>query len=177
MSDLEAARADFKKKDRRYHIGLTIFLSYIFILLTFVAIQTLITQSTIAHNQRDNAAASEQRFKRYTDDNAKQHKQTQQYILCIAQVLLLPIDQRTNESFDNCSVTGDYQGRKTSVAPESNSVTIIEQPPVVVLNQPTTVPTPEPTTSGAPPDDEPEQPTTFLQGLPLVGGLFRTLGL
>lgn len=73
MSELEAAKADYKKKDKRYHVLLNVFFGYVVILLTFVAVQTLITQSTIARNQKANAAASEQRFKRYTEDNAVQH--------------------------------------------------------------------------------------------------------
>lgn len=159
MSELETARADFKKKDKRYHVLLNLFLAYAIILLTFVAIQTLVTQTTIARNQKTNAAASEERFKRYTEDNAVQHQKTQQYIRCIAQVLLQPIEARTDAAFDDCGTSGLYDGKSSgSTSQPTSGSQPTSQTPVATPPQqqplPTTQPS-QPVAAGSPPDDTP----------------------
>ncbi len=183
MSELEAARANFKKKDRRYHVLLNLFLAYALILLTFVAIQTLVTQTTIARNQKSNAAASEERFRRYTEDNAVQHQKTQQYIRCIAQVLLLPIEQRTDANFDDCSTNGVYDGKSSGSTSQPTTGSQPTAPAAIPpQNQPVsqTTPSSQPVAAGSPPDDTPtaaNDTRSALGNLPLIGGLLNALGL
>lgn len=181
MTQLEEAKADFKKKDKRYHVLLNVFFGYVVVLLTFVAIQTLVTQTTIARNQRINAAASEERFKRYTEDNAVQHQKTQQYIRCIAQVLLLPIEQRTDDNFDNCSTSGVYDGKSSGSTsqPTTGSQPVTATPP---QNQPIPTTQPQPVAAGSPPDDtptpaKPVDGRSALGRLPFIGGLLNAIGL
>ena len=104
MSDIEKAQLDFEKKDRRFRIGLGVMAGYALILLTILAVQTFIIQSQIAENQKKNVAASEERFRRYTEDNAVQHKLTQDFIRCIASALLVPVSLREESSFDQCGI-------------------------------------------------------------------------
>lgn len=80
MTRLEEAQEDFAKKDHRLRVGVIMLISYVVILLTFVAVQTLVTQHTIARNQQSNAKAAEERFTRYTKQNEKQHLITQAFI-------------------------------------------------------------------------------------------------
>lgn len=181
MSNLENAQADFDKKDKRLRVGLGIFITYVVLLLSFVAVETLITQTTIRDNQAANAKASEERFKRYTEDNAVQHQKTQQYIRCIAQVLLLPLDQRTDEAFDKCSQDGIYNGKSSG---STSQPTTGSQPAATAPAQPTPqssqpTPTSEPVAGGSPPDDDADQPDdrSALGKLPLVGGFFNAIGL
>lgn len=179
MSGLDEAKADFKKKNKRYHTLLNLFLAYAIILLTFVAIQTLVTQTTIARNQKSNAAASEERFRRYTEDNAVQHQKTQQYIRCIAQVLLLPIEQRTDKSFDSCSTSGVYDGKSSGSTSQPTSGSQPTAVPPQNQPMPQTTPSSQPVAAGSPPDDTPTPANdrSALGRLPLVGGLLNALGL
>lgn len=104
MTKTEQAREKFNRSDHLFKIAAAVFLVYAAGVLTFVAVQGFITQQTIAHNQAENARKNEERFKRYTEDNAKQHQLTQQYIRCTGDTLLLKaIATRTSQEFDVCS--------------------------------------------------------------------------
>ena len=104
MTKTEQARKKFNRSDHLFKIAAVVFLIYAASLLTFVAVQGFVTQQTIASNQAENARRGEDRFKRYTEDNAKQHQLTQQYIRCTGDTLLLKaIETRTPHEFDVCS--------------------------------------------------------------------------
>lgn len=183
MTKLEEAQRTYDKSNKLLRIGVITFLIYVGVLLTTAVVTNFLVYNTIAANQNTNAQGSADRFARYTKENEDLHRQTQQYVRCIAQVLLLPIDQRTNTAFDSCSVTGTYNGKSSGSTSEpttnnngasSNVVktdTGTKTTPAVVsppssTNPPITQPTPT-----APPDP------SFLDKLPLIGGAFKALGL
>lgn len=178
MSNLEAAQADFAKKDKRLRFGIGVLLTYVVVMLSFVAVMTLITQNTIKDNQAANAKASEQRFARYTADNAKQHQITQAYIRCIADALLVPVSDRKPGAFDACGVeakksldaeTSGGSEDTTFLTPTKNSAS---SSPAATTNPPSNTPpqTPQepivqPPVVTAPPD--PDRPLLVLP-LPLL---------
>lgn len=174
MSTLTEAEADYAKKDKRLRYGVGALLIYIVLLLTFVAVQTLVTQTTISKNQAANADASRERFNRYTEQNEKQHEITQAYIKCIAQALLVPVEQRQPGAFDKCGVEAQ---KSVKAAGGSNSASFLapaassKSQPVSNSSSAGTVPSNESTatseqpTTSAPPD--PNTPVLDLQGIPL----------
>jgi cytoskeletal protein RodZ len=90
------------------------------------------------------------------DDNAKNHARTQQYVRCIADALSIPLAQRKDIDFDNCSKTksdaedNPKQSRvPQSVAPSQDppaaprateNVATEPRPPVVQQEQVATAP-------------------------------------
>ncbi len=142
MSSLEEAQADFDKKDKRLRIGVGVLITYAVLLLTLLAVQTFIIQSTIAENQKKNAAASEEWFNRYTEDNAKQHKVTQAYIRCIAEALLVPVSERKPGAFDECGIEARQDverggsDQQSFLAPTSQIGTPSSNSPVVTTTPP-----------------------------------------
>lgn len=120
MSDnLESAKTNFNRADKLLKIALIILASYAVILLTFVTAESLITQNTIAKNQKINSQASNDRFVKYEAENSRQQLITQQYVQCVATTLVIPIDQRDPNQFNNCSKTAQEQNKagKPSTSP------------------------------------------------------------
>lgn len=103
MTNLEQAQNKFDRSDSLYKKAKAVFIIFITVSLIVVVVQLVRVQNTIARNQTVNSAASVERFDNYNKENARQHRITQQYIKCIATVLLQPIDQRTTAIFDSCS--------------------------------------------------------------------------
>lgn len=99
-----------------------VFFLYMMAVGTFSAIYTYRTQSAIAKNQAINAKASEDRFKRYTEENARQHQLTQQYVKCIATVLLKPVGQRTQEDFNACGVNAHVDLNTKTSTPGNTTI-------------------------------------------------------
>lgn len=101
---------------------------------------------------------------------AQNHERTQEYIKCIANTLQIPISQRTDVDFENCSQTANdntsqVQPSQGEITPQAAST---DQPSTTIVNNTTNNQvTPEPT-----PDDGFQ-----LHDVPLVGGLFKSLGL
>ena len=108
MSNLELAQQDYEFKNRRFKVSLVLLIAYCLVVLTVLAVQTFIIQSSIAENQKRNSAASEERFKRYTEANEEQHRRTQDFVLCIAKALLVPQSQRV-QSAEACGIQPSKQ--------------------------------------------------------------------
>lgn len=101
---LVEAQDKFKRADHLLKVVIGILVVFFVGMFVFIAGQLYVVQNTIATNQKVNAQGNTDRFAKYTQENELQHEKTQQYVKCIAQTLLLPIDQRTNAVFDQCSV-------------------------------------------------------------------------
>lgn len=186
MSHLEEAQTDFDKKDKRFKVAVGALIAYVVIMLSFLAVQTYITQNTIADNQARNSKASEERFERYTQANEKQHLITQAYIKCIANALLVPVDEREPGAFDQCGIEAKDEVNKTGGSEGTSFLELPKQSkvspqPAVTTNPANSEPLPEnppsqfPTNS-APPD--PDSPllvlTTPLLPLDLsLGGILK----
>jgi hypothetical protein len=102
MSDLEQAQRTFDRANLLSKLGLIVFVIYLAILQTFATVNTYRITTTIAKNQRTNTQASEDRFERCQRLNEAQHSKTQEYVACIATVLLQPIEERTPDIFTTC---------------------------------------------------------------------------
>lgn len=110
MSDnLEHAQKTFNRADKLLRIGAGIFLAFVLIVVTVTSVEVFTVQQTIAKNQAINSKASNDRFVRYENENARQQRITQQYVQCVASTLTTPIADRTTNQFDNCSKTAQAQ--------------------------------------------------------------------
>lgn len=109
MSDLEIAEKRFNRADHMLRVGAGIFLAFILIVITVTSVEVFNLQRTIAQNQVVNAKASNDRFTRYNNEQARQQQITQQYVKCVATTLTTPIANRTTDQFNNCSKTAQEQ--------------------------------------------------------------------
>lgn len=197
MSNLEAAQARFNRADKLYHYALRAFFAFAAIMLVVIVYQVAHLQSDFTRQQNTAAAqrdedtvAARQRLEGALKETQEQQIVTQNYIRCVASVLLKPVATRTEADFDNCGIPGvtdpsqlgQPRTNASATVPQSSSgggVTNSSPAPVAVLPAPqaqTITPTPtQETTSGAPPPDDDERST--LGRLPLVGGLLDNLGL
>lgn len=102
-TELEQATQKLNKADNLFKVSLGTFIAFLVGMFMFVSFQLYTVQNVIAENQKINADASRERFQKYTEDNAQQHKITRAYVKCVTTSLLVPIDQRDENLFDNCS--------------------------------------------------------------------------
>lgn len=127
-----------------------------FVLMIFIVVQLLSIQAQITASLAENKAAG-----------AANHAKTQQYVKCIADTLLEPIEQRKPPDFDKCGPQSTSQRKNSSAASTSDRVTAANTPNSTSTvseqsNPQTTARTQTPTTS-APPADMP--PATEDDGL------------
>jgi hypothetical protein len=160
MSD-DTHRALIKQRraDKYLRITVIAFFVYMMAVGTFSAIYTYKVQSTVAHNQKVNSQASEDRFSRYTAENARQHALTQQYVKCLFDTLRTalqkPFSDRTDADFDVCAVASNKTSATAQPKPQVSSITPKQTSGSQNINGTSTHPT---ATTSAPPD-----PTTVKQ--------------
>lgn len=185
MSD---AQLRFKRADRLYHgavrLGLLFGLIMLFVLVWQVAnLQGDFSSAQTAELKRQEVAREESR-KRLDKALAETNRQqvvTQNYIRCVASVLLQPIAERTESDFDACGIPGVTDPAKLGQPNTNQGTTAPNQQTPAVTPQAITPTAPsaaepnnQPTTSGPPPDDDDR---SVLGRLPLVGGLLDGIGL
>lgn len=158
---LEKAVLAEKKATCRYLMFRNMFFVYLVVVTLFTSFQTIAIQNSI----KDNLAVSRQTA-------ATNHQRTQDYVKCIAQVLLKPLVQRKDTDFDECTVKetadsslkdnatvngGSQQKQQNSVAGEQQPAT--QAPQIIVRDsQDTNQPSQPDPVATAPPD--PEEVTT-----------------
>lgn len=182
------AQASFKRADRLYHGAVKFFFVFAFIMLCVIAFQVADLRGNFTESreqetaQRDeDTAAARERLNKALEETQRQQVVTQNYVRCIASILLKPVDERRVEDFNACGIPGvtdpsrlgqpDTNQGATAPNQQSPAITPQTQP-----NSPSSQPNNQPTTSGAPPDPEPDDRST-LGKLPVVGGLFEAIGL
>lgn len=117
-----------------------------------------------ADEERDEATKeARERLNKALAENERLHRVTQEYIKCIATVLLLPIPQREPEDFERCSVPVREENAIPGVPSTTTPGSIMSEP---IPTEPRTAPPKEgsnsqpntPTTSGG--GDDPDDDTT-----------------
>lgn len=105
-------------------------------------------------------------LKQGQDTGTANHKRTQQYIRCLALVLLQPIQDRTEAAFDKCSVTGNYD--KNAADQGDTGTNTPATPQAVVPPSVTPAPSTQQTTTSGGPDPNsstPTNPSSILKGV------------
>lgn len=134
--ELDIAKINYERADRLVSVGKVLCLAYFFIFSVVVIAQLWIVQS------QQQAALDKS-----ISDNQAQHSRTQAYVRCIAATLLLPLAQRSEESFERCGV--DITAPPRSAEQQTPQSTVQAVPPE--SSRPTAPATQEPTTSSPPP--------------------------
>lgn len=177
------AQVSFQRADRLYHLAIKAFFIFVVIMLGLIVYQVahlqgdFTRQQNEAADQRDeDTAAARKRLEDALAETNRQQIVTQNYIRCVASVLLKPVEQRSEADFDACGIPGVTDPSKLG-QPTTNERSSTTTPPTSpqAINPPQqpTQPNPTPpTTSGPPPDDR-----SPLGRLPLVGGLLDAIGL
>lgn len=143
--------------------------AYAFIVLTYLAVQGILVQQQVAEviqQVRDSQLANQ------TTGTAN-HEKTRQYVRCIANALLVPVTEREEINFDNCTETVDSESDNTDTQPGSNNQQSVILPPTQSSeNKPS-----EPVATAPPDPEEPQDNTFQVRDIPLVGGLLDLIGL
>lgn len=190
---MSTAEANFKRADRLYHGAIKVAIVFGVVMLCVIAYQVahlqgdFTRQQSAADSQRDeDTAAARKRLQAALDETNRQQVVTQNYIRCVASVLLKPVSERSESDFDACGIPGVTDPSKFGqpdtnqgvTAPNQQSPAITPQAtqPQSQSTQPTTN---QPVAGGSPPDDNdtPEDDRSALGRLPLVGGLLNAIGL
>lgn len=187
---MSQAELNFKRADRLYHGAIKVFFAFIFIMLIVIAYQ-------VAHLQGDFSSAqtaelkrqeqarveSRQRLDKALAETQRQQVVTQNYIHCVASVLLKPVQERSMQDFDDCGIPGVTDPSQLG-QPTTNEGAVRQTPETIMgapaPNTQSAQPTNnQPVAGGSPPDDNdtPEDDRSALGRLPLVGGLLDAIGL
>ncbi len=189
---MSTAELKFKQADRLYHTAIKVFFVFTFIMLIVIVYQVAHLQGDFSNAQTAELKRQEQarvesraRLDKALEETNRQQVVTQNYIRCVASVLLKPVEQRSMQDFDNCGIPGvtdpanlgQPNTNQGATAPNQQSPAIVT--PNTQSSQPTTS---QPVAGGSPPDDNdaaptPEDDRSALGRLPLVGGLFDAIGL
>lgn len=168
---LERAKRAERKAERRYTAFRNMFFVYLVVVTLFTSFQTISIQQSIQHSldiSRQTAAMN--------------HQRTQDYVKCIAQVLLKPLAQRTDVDFNECTIketaNSNPKDNATAGAGDTrNSVAGQEEPaiqaPQIIVRDKQIDDTP----TAAPPDPEttPDtpSPTEDSRVLTIIDGILR----
>lgn len=174
---LEKAKLAELKAERRFKIFRNMFFVYLIAVTLFTSIQTIAIQQSIqASLQTSRETAS------------KNHQRTQDYVKCVAKVLLKPLSQRTTADFDECTVketansglkdnaTADSGSQQNRVANETQPV--YQAPQIVVRDSNNPTQTTPPQTNSAPPDpqagaQQQRENSYDSQALKIIDGILR----
>lgn len=184
------AEVSFKRADRLYHSAIRVFFVFAFIMLIVIVYQVAhlqgdFTSAQTAELKRQEQARvdSRERLDKALEETNKQQVVTQNYIRCVASVLLKPVEQRSMSDFDNCGIPGVTDPKNLGQPNTNQGSTAPNQQTPAVIPQVTPAPTQpnqpapsEPVAGGSPPDDDADD-RSALGRLPLVGGLFDAIGL
>lgn len=196
MKDMTHAQASFKRADRLYHGAIKFFFVFAFIMLCVIAFQvanlsgnfTKSQEQEVAQRDEDTAAARG-RLEKALEETQRQQVVTQNYVRCVASILLKPEKDRSVADFDACGIPGvtdpDNLGQPNTnqgvTAPNQQSPAITPSTPApsTQSTQPTQQ---QPVAGGSPPDDNdvtptPEEDRSALGRLPVVGDLLNAIGL
>jgi hypothetical protein len=195
------AEIRFHRADKLYRGAVRMFFGFAFVMLAVVVVQMATLQSDFANAQtaelkRQEAARVESRARlnKALEETNKQQVVTQNYVRCVASLLLVPVPERSAEKLDACGIPGvtDPENIGNQSTTQNNPVTQQQQytAPTPYQQPVATKPAPnEPATSGgAPPessggegsggnDGNNDGSQTILDRLPLIGGLLRAIGL
>lgn len=149
---LEQAKRAERKAERRYTAFRNMFFVYLVVVTLFTSFQTIVIQQSI----KDSLEISRRTA-------ATNHQRTQDYVKCIAQVLLKPLAQRSDTDFSECTVketaNSDLKDKATAGSGDTQNSVAGQQPPVIQQLQ-IIVRDKEPPTTVAPPDPEVTTPPT-----------------
>jgi len=189
---MSQAELNFKRADRLYHGAIKVFFAFIFIMLIVIAYQVAHLQGDFSNAQTAELKRQEQarvesreRLDKALAETNRQQIVTQNYIRCVASVLLKPVQDLSMEDFDNCGIPGVTDPEDLGQPNTNQGVTAPNQqsPAIVTPNTQSAQPTTnQPVAGGSPPDDNdavptPEDDRSALGRLPLVGGLLNAIGL
>lgn len=190
---MSTAQANFKRADKLYHLSVKVFFVFVFIMLIAIAYQVAHLQGDFSDaqtaelkRQEQARVESRQRLDKALAETQKQQIVTQQYIRCVATVLLKPVSERTEADFDACGISGVTDPKY--IGQSQSNQNAVRQTPETIMSTPapstqSTQPTAnQPVAGGSPPDDNdaaptPEDDRSALGRLPLIGGLFDAIGL
>ena len=192
---MSQAQVQFQRADRLYHLAIKAFFVFAGVMLILIAFQVAHLQSdfsrgqsaTIAQRDKDTQAARD-RLQKALEETQHQQIVTQNYIRCIASVLLKPVSERSQEDFDRCGIPGvtdpskigqpDTNQGSTAPNQQSPAITPSSTPSATAPTTQSTQPkSNQPVAAGSPPDGVTSGGTGFLDKLPLVGGAFKAIGL
>lgn len=170
-----------KAKSRIYFRGFMSALAkrLVFVFLVLVVLQLVTLQLTVDNSDNRATEAGNERLQKALRENQKEHEKTQRYLRCI---VLLPVDERTEENFAKCGETGKVEPSINRDSPSTY------YPPTTTTQTATTSKKNEPTSS-APPDrpapaqpapaqpETPEPQPNRLLDLPVLGDVVGGLGL
>jgi hypothetical protein len=181
------AKANFQRADQLYRSSVRLFYVFALIMLVVIAYQVahlqndFTNQQSQAINQRDkDTAAARKRLEDALIETKNQQVVTQQYIRCIASVLLKPINQRTQADFDACGIPGVTDPKQAGKQPTTGSSSTTPAPVAPMPTKPSSQSTQNPPVATAPPPDNSRKTSTaptLLERMPNIGGLFHALGL
>lgn len=189
---MSTAERQFQRADRLYHMAIRVFFVFAFIMLCVIIYQVAHLQGDFSSAQtaelkRQETAREESRARlnKALEETNRQQVVTQNYIRCVASVLLKPVEQRSMSDFDNCGIPGvtdpsqigqpDTNQGVTAPNQQSPAITPQATQPQPQSTQPTTS---QPVAGGSPPDDnDTPDDRSALGRLPLVGGLLNAIGL
>lgn len=172
MVPIDTDRQDqLLKKVDRANFGLRITGACALVVL-FLTLGFLVVQGFSLQRQLD------AQLKSQVETASKNHQRTQQYVRCIANVLMKPLRDRTEADFDACGLSGT-----TNTGSDTQQQVVIPQqtetqqqaPPAQIPETSTPQPVPEPEV--VEPEPTPEEKSQGLRTIPLVDGLLKTIGL
>lgn len=153
MSTADRVRRD----QRRYDIAKGVFVAYLLLVQTASLVLLYNASVQSAEQQRIARGQSEQRLRSALNENERQHARTQQFVKCIAQVLVILPENRTDSDFELCgradATTGEAQPavRPTPLSSSPSEGTTL---PTTQAPQQSGPVRNEPTTSAPPPPDD-----------------------
>lgn len=184
------AEVSFKRADRLYHGAVKVFFVFAFLMLIVIVYQVANLQGDFSNAQTAELKRQEQarvdsreRLNKALAETNRQQIVTQNYIRCVASVLLKPVQERSMQDFDNCGIPGVTDPSKLgqpdtnqgSSAPNQQSPAVVPTTPAPTT-QSTQPSQQQPIAGGSPPDDDADD-RSALGKLPLVGGLLNAIGL
>lgn len=190
---MSQAETNFKRADKFYHLSVRVFFIFMALMLVLIVFQVANLQGDFSSaqtaelkRQEQARVESRQRLDKALAETQRQQIVTQNYIRCVASVLLKPVAERSMEDFDNCGIPGVTN--PNDLGQPQNNQSAVRQTPETIMGTPapttqSTQPTAnQPIAGGSPPDDNdaaptPEDDRSALGRLPLVGGLLDAIGL
>lgn len=181
---MSTAEVKFKRADRLYHLSIRVFLVFAFVMLIAIFYQVAHLQGDFSSAQTAELKRQEQarvdsrkRLDKALSETQKQQVVTQQYIRCVAGLLLLPQEQRSAEKLDACGLPGVTDPSQLGQLSTTQGATApAATTPTTKSTQPASN---QPVAAGSPPDDNAatQDDQSALGRLPLVGGLLNAIGL
>lgn len=186
---MSTAEVRFKRADRLYHWSWKAFFIFAAIMLTVIVYQVAHLQGDFTNAQTAELKRQEQsredarkRLDKALVETQKQQVITQNYVRCVATLLLLPQEQRTSEKLDACGIPGVTDPDQLGQTHTEQSATVQSDesttPPATAPSTQSTEAKPnQPVAAGSPPDNLKPSNQSFLDKLPVVGGFFDAIGL